>query len=195
MQKHLEGARELTTFSSLADMTEHSQRAVNPENQWLLDYHRQPLEDKDSPKFYGFTTQAELDQCMAAGWPQGTDRILSLQGKLFTLPDVAAVETRMRRKRCRAEDGTDVDMDRVRLGRLDIAWETRKRQPRETRAVTIVCEIAASSTTEHDRLFWRGACAVVLAEAYERAGYMCELWCGLALHSLYTDQSAIGTGF
>lgn len=116
------------------------------------------------------------------GWVDGAERLMKL-------PIKEVEPTSIRRIRYRGEQGDDLDIHRVYRGELDTAWEYRKRGSRSSvgRHITIVCNIAANCNVSADKLFWRGASALRLAETLESAGYCVRLVAGMGASGIDSD--------
>lgn len=108
---------------------------------------------------------------LQTGWKDGLEK---MQERLKVLHPPAAKD--IRRRRIRSDVGDTLDIHRVYAGRFDVAWERRKRQASPgRRVVRILCALAAASYVRPEQLFWRGAVAVILARALEKAGYRVEI--------------------
>jgi hypothetical protein len=104
---------------------------------------------------------------VSRGWTDGADRMSESMAKL----DAPASRDR-RRRRVWRDHGDSIDMDRVRMGRLDSAWEaTGTRVVTAPRRVRVICQIGAVGLVDADEMFWRGAAACKLAESLISAGF------------------------
>ena len=118
--------------------------------------------------WWGLDDIEEVIQVTKDGWPAGLDKVWrSLQ--TLAMPALTSV----RRRKVRKSLGDHLDIQRVYQGDLEHAWESTERHP--TRGVghtttTIFVDINASYSTDAESMFWRGAVAIVLADALERAG-------------------------
>lgn len=99
------------------------------------------------------------------GWAEGSKRLLDLATREINPASI-------RRRRVRADQGDEVDMQAVWRGDLSRAW-TRTRRLNRTgiRSVSIVVNLGANCGVDADTLFWRGAAALKLADALSQSGY------------------------
>lgn len=130
--------------------------------------------NRHEQRWTGCESAEQFAERIKQGWVDGADRLMQL-------PIKEVEPTSIRRIRYRGEQGDDLDIHRVLRGDLDTAWEYRKRGCRSSvgRHITIVCNIAANCSVDADRLFWRGASALRLAETLESAGYSVRLVAGM----------------
>lgn len=135
----------------------------------IVDFNNRHLQS-----WTGCESAEQFAERIKQGWVDGADRLMKL-------PIKEVEPTSIRRIRYRGEQGDDLDIHRVLRGDLDTAWEYRKRGCRSSvgRHITIVCNIAANCSVDADRLFWRGASALRLAETLESAGYSVRLVAGM----------------
>lgn len=122
----------------------------------------------------------EVRRIVAEGWPDGVQR---------TLAALHGLEVRramsIRRKRTRGPIGDEIDMQRVYRGDLANAWEHRQRREAAGNPVqTLYVDIAANHGTSSGTLFWRGAAALVVADALTAAGYAVEIVAGVGCASV-----------
>jgi len=118
--------------------------------------------------WWGVRNVEEVVRISKDGWPAGLEKVWSSL-QVLEMPEMISV----RRKKVRKSFGDHLDIQRVYQGDLERAWESTERHP--SRGVghtttTIFVDINASYSTTADSCFWRGACAIVLADALERAG-------------------------
>lgn len=114
-------------------------------------------------------TWAEFRKGASKPWAEGLEMLEALIGKLgdVQLPTPRSIK---RKKSWNADDGDDVDLDRMWAGQE--YWQKTSRQALSgSPIVTIVCNVSASSTYDTTSLFWKGAAAIALADILERAGY------------------------
>jgi hypothetical protein len=119
-------------------------------------------------KWWGVPSVKDIIKMEDKGWPQGLDRIWGMLEQLEA-PQVASV----RRKKIRSDFGDHLDMQSVFRGELDRAWEATTRELRYhvgMTTTTIFVDMCASWRTKAEEMFWRGATAVVLADAFEKSG-------------------------
>lgn len=115
--------------------------------------------------WYGAPTFTELQRRLREGWPDGSRRLLEIASRDINPASI-------RRRRVRADQGDEVDMQAVWRGDMSRAWTRTRRQNRSgVRSVSIIVNLGASGSVSADRLFWRGASALKLASALTEAGY------------------------
>lgn len=119
-----------------------------------------------SQVWLGAPSFAVLKERLTTGWPEGVERLMKIALRDF---DTVSI----RRRRYRSDQGDEVDMQAVWRGDMSRAWTRTRRQARAggVRTVTIVCNLGGSAATASDKLFWRGASALRLADALTTAGY------------------------
>lgn len=135
--------------------------------------------NRHDAKWTGCESAEQFASRIKQGWAEGADR-------LMRLPVAEISPTSIRRIRHRGEQGDELDIHRVYRGELDTAWEYRKRGARSAvgRNITIVCNICANWNVIAERLFWRGAAALRVAEALESAGYSVRIVAGMGATSI-----------
>lgn len=121
----------------------------------------------------GVPTVGDVEECLRHGWADGLKKVRE---------NIAALSVdkpqSVRRRRRRSDSGDEVDMQRVWSGRLEQAWQTTHREVSIENAKTMVTLMVAINGNSHmseDSFFWRGAAAVVLADALERSGRRVEI--------------------
>jgi hypothetical protein len=108
---------------------------------------------------------------LAAGWADGRQRLDQVSSQISASQEIARPVS-VRRRRVRADQGDTLDMGRVWVGDLGQAWERCHRTAAATtRYLEILASPAINGGTDASVIFWRGAAALVLAEAATAAGY------------------------
>ena len=116
---------------------------------------------------YAHKSTADIVRIARTGWQFGADRIQKSMGSI----DVQPAQS-VRRRATWADDGHEIDMQRVYAGNLDTAWRKVKRLTvTAPKRVHIVCNIVINAHIPHETLFWRGAAAAKLADVLVEAGY------------------------
>jgi len=112
-------------------------------------------------------------ECLSLPYARGLERIHGMIDALRV--DIApALETRRKWRRSE-DDGSEIDMDRLRDGASDF-WRTmRQRSAPGSPIVSVGWEQTASAAIGLASLSWRGAAAVAIADLLEQAGYRVEL--------------------
>lgn len=128
-----------------------------------------------APRWWGVGHGTEARRILDSGeWPEGVARMLDTLGKIQS----TAQPTDSRRRRRWADNGDHVEMSRVWAGRVDVAWSRCTRQSMRAPApVTIAVNLSQACNEHAERLFWRGAAAMLLADALTDAGYNVEIEC------------------
>lgn len=113
----------------------------------------------------------EVKRIVATGWAEGVKRIFDALGRM-----TLSTATDVRRRRCRGAEGDELDIHRIWSGRFDSAWSrTHRAQAIAPKHVRIVMQIGALANVPAERMFWRGAACVAIADALEEAGYAVEI--------------------
>lgn len=121
---------------------------------------------KSDRDWLGMPSVSALRKALTKGWAEGVKRIEEVP--VGELPE----PTSIRRRRVRADQGDEIDMQAVYRGDLSRAWSRTKRQNRTSvRSVSIVIDLAGNANVTSDQLFWRGASGLRLAEELMKAGY------------------------
>ena len=107
-------------------------------------------------------------------WPHGL-AVMDLMRQDLADADIPKPSDRRRRLRFSADDGDELDYDRLRSGQ-DYWRTTRRRRVAGPATVTLVVDCGGNCGRSADDILWRGAAAVVLADMLEEAGYRVELW-------------------
>lgn len=122
--------------------------------------------------WWGARTLEQARELMANGWSEGAARIAELECEA---PHVEST----RRRRVRAEQGDELEVQALLRGDLSRAWTRTRRQSRPgLRVIRLLVNVGGPSRTTASELFWRGAAALRAVEALEGAGYSVELWAG-----------------
>lgn len=109
---------------------------------------------------------AAIEQALMDGWPKAREMMASL-----TLPDIEAPES-IRRKTVWGEDGDVLDLDKLRDGRMEDCWSSRKRRTRTApRTVTLWADLGGAAGIDGTTLYYRGAAYLILTDLLEKAGY------------------------
>lgn len=115
----------------------------------------------------------ELQRRLQNGWPEGVEKIEQIATRELSAP------ASVRRRRVRGDAGDEIDMQAVWRGDLNRAWTRTRRANRVgPRVVTIVIDLCANAGVTSDKLFWRGASALRLAQLLTESGYAVALYGG-----------------
>jgi hypothetical protein len=120
----------------------------------------------DDQAWFGAPSPKVLKERLQRGWPEGANRLQQIATR-----DINPMS--IRRRRVRGDQGDEIDMQAVWRGDLSRAWTRTRRMSRSgaVRTLTIVCQLGDSAGVGSDKLFWRGAAALKLADALTSAGY------------------------
>lgn len=121
---------------------------------------------KSDTSWLGVPSVHALRKVLTKGWTEGVKRIEEVP--VGELPE----PTSIRRRRVRADQGDEIDMQAVYRGDLSRAWSRTKRQNRTSvRSICLVIDLAGNAGVTSDQLFWRGASGLRLADELTKAGY------------------------
>lgn len=127
--------------------------------------------DKDWTGLPFSVNAQQTAELVSKGWTDGAKRIQENMEAL-EMPTAKSI----RRRRVWSDQGDSVDMDRVRMGALETAWERMgRRSVSQPPRVTIYSPIWVTCSTKAEAMFWRGAAVVKLADALTEAGYNVEI--------------------
>lgn len=153
--------------------------------------HRDPFTGKQSNRFvmtlrewYGCADHYQVQKYVRDGWPEGLERLRNTLGsvKLPPLPS-------LRRTKSRGDMGDEVDMQRIWSGDLSQAWsrmESRDTMGRPVNA-TLVVNIGGNYHQTAERMFWTGATAAALCEAFRKSGRSCKILAVMPTEGLVAD--------
>lgn len=128
-------------------------------------------EGEDKQSWLGAPSVKELQRRLREGWAEGVEKIEQIATRELSAP------ASVRRRKTRGDAGDELDMQAVWRGDLNRAWSRTKRANRVgTRAVSLVIDLCASAGVSSDRLFWRGASALRLAQLLTESGYAVALY-------------------
>ena len=137
-----------------AEALTHTQSKANGRDDWL-----------------GAPNVTELHNRLERGWADGVKRLEQIATRELSAP------ASVRRRRVRGDAGDELDMQAVWRGDLNRAWSRTRRANRVgSRTVSIVIDLAASAGVTSDKLFWRGASALRLAQLLTESGYSVALY-------------------
>jgi hypothetical protein len=148
--------------------------------------HHQFADQYRNANWYGDLNGFEaLDDLLTNGWSAGAKRLAEMTEKLAaSMPRPANVRRKMRW----ADDGDEIDVQRVYSGHLDRSWRAMARRKKvQSRQVSIVTAYGGSCIESAEALFWRGAAALVLTDLLEEAGYRVQV------RAIYGARSSAGT--
>ncbi len=146
-------------------------------------------------RWYGQIGSMENVIETANGWEKGAERALKLSRDLTK--DIGDLEpVGIKRTRVWADEGDELDYDRLRAGDTDTMWRGSKRKKRAKvcPAVTIVPNIAASAERNAESMFWSGAVALVLSDLLEDAGYQTAIVAMLATSQASGECGIVSCG-
>jgi hypothetical protein len=178
------GTLQVVLFDSLAEPLEHARSGT-----WAIEWNKQATQlhatddNGMGQDWYGAPDRATMDKRLAEGWPEGSERLLKIATRDIN-------PTSIRRRRERADQGSEIDMQAVWRGDLSRAWtRTRRRTTGQARSITIVIDMGAHCGIKADALFWRGASALRLCQALTDAGYTVAIYGGCVGSGADTDRT------
>lgn len=120
----------------------------------------------NSQDWFGAPSVQELKNRLTKGWPEGAERLQKIATREIN-------PTSIRRRRVRGDQGDEVDMQAVWRGDLSRAWTRTRRQSRAgtNRTINLMVMLGDSAGVTSDKLFWRGASVLKLADALVTSGY------------------------
>jgi hypothetical protein len=111
-------------------------------------------------------TERQARDLFRTGWPEGVERLRKMRAA-----QLSAAQS-VKRMRCRADQGDELDIHRVWSGKFDQAWSATKRGKRtHTRHIHLLATTQAACGIDQESVFWRGASVTRLADVLEEAGY------------------------
>ncbi len=121
----------------------------------------------------GISTLTEFRDFINRGWPEGLKR---MQDVIVQLKDIPAVKD-IRRIGEWADQGDDLNIEKVYSGDIDSAWRRTKRvlKPGASIHGRIFINVSTSCYVRPEEFFWRGATAITAADLLEDAGYRVEI--------------------
>jgi hypothetical protein len=159
-------------FTSLTSATETTKaKPANSSN--LSRWTQTNGGDRSSPmEWYGVEKGLpQVREILSRGWHEGRERLDKVADQLGATQNIAKPVS-VRRRRIRSDQGDTLDMNRVWAGDISQAWERCSRiTASTTRYIEIIASPAINAGTDASVTFWRGAAALVLADAASAAGY------------------------
>lgn len=159
---------DVSTFISIAK----SRSPVNPSNRetWELSARM----GETDPAWVGLKHSQSIDQIAASVLASDPAAATAVSERVSQL--IVPTPRSVRRRGAWADQGHEVDLDRVRAGQLDTAWRTTRRLRTIAPArVRVVARINVLAGVSFERMAWRGAAAVALCDALTAEGYDVEL--------------------
>jgi hypothetical protein len=140
-------------------------------------YRRDDATIRRDAEFLGraFTGWAEVVAKVGEYWPEGLDLVQEMLFELRNIAGQARPKSRVRRGRWSADDGDEIDMDRLRAGQ-DCWGQTVREEHDAPQTLCLVFALSTPSSRRSAEVLWRGAVAVILADLLEACGYRVELW-------------------
>lgn len=184
--------------SLLADTAKSSQNRYNFER---------ILDRRERLSYFGpyCPTAQQFIRNVIGGWPELTDQVIKLSERLKLQPDTLPLMLTQatRRKRVRADAGSDLDIHAVYQGQLDRAWSATRHELHDKRRKAAHLYIAIGGNHNEDAIAsqWRAAAAYRIGELFQRCGFSVEITVGataggaivgrqLALHTSFTAKAS-----
>lgn len=122
--------------------------------------------DDDKQRWFGAPSVEVLKERFTKGWAEGAERLQKIATR-----DINPMS--IRRRRVRGDQGDEVDMQAVWRGDLSRAWTRTRRMARAgtNRTINLMVMLGDSAGVGSEKLFWRGASVLKLADALVASGY------------------------
>lgn len=147
---------------------------------------RHHYSQSDSLRWFGADSQAQYEDRLKHGWGEGVDKLREIATKEIQ-------PTSLRKRRIRADQGDELDIHAIYRGDLSKAWTKTKRQSRSggIRSVALICNLSCNAGENANKLFYRGASVLKLAEALSEAGYSVAIYGGAGSDDIGRDNSRV----
>jgi hypothetical protein len=144
----------------------------------------------DRASFIGraFTHWQDVVAKVGAYWPEGLDLVQEMLFELRNVTGQARPRSRVRKGRWSADDGDEIDVDRLRAGQ-DCWRQTIREEHDAPQTLCLVFSLSTPAKRRSEEVLWRGAVAIVLADLLEVCGYRVELWAVNYAARGYRDES------
>jgi hypothetical protein len=157
-------------------------RTCPEQNEALRDGYKAQMRDRMAGRsrstgrswYGGLKSLGEASDLLDKGWPEGAERVSKLAGLISDLiPKAKSVRRRLRW----ADDGDEIDRDRVLSGDLEHSWRSSRRESADgPRTISIETNWGGNWKLTAEELFWQGAMAAALTDRLEDAGYRVEVY-------------------
>lgn len=154
-------------WDSVSEPEAYASKLTMPQNQSeAKKYTEGKSADSDPQKWFGAPSVKVLKQRLRDGWPEGVERLQQIATR-----DINPMS--IRRRRTRGDQGDEVDMQAVWRGDLSRSWTRTRRMSRAgtNRTINLMVMLGDSAGVSSEKLFWRGASALKLADALVASGY------------------------
>lgn len=121
-------------------------------------------------------------------WERGV-AVVEEMLKELSEADLPRPQSRKRKSRWSEDSGDELCYDRLR-GAQPYWRETVRQMVHSQNTVTILVEIGALGSVDHEDILWRGAAAIALANILEDAGYQVEIWSVQLSLNTYKNRAA-----
>lgn len=175
------GNAELHEFRSPQDMLA---RPVSDCNAKLWD----ALCRRENPPYWFGRGAVYMKDALALAkkpWKEGVQKATSNLDNM-----VAPRSQKKRRKMRRGAFGDEVDMQSIWTGNVDRAWSTMKKERIASgrKNVRLIVQISDNALVSANELFWRGAAAIALTNAFRSSGYNVRVDAASACIGAYTAE-------
>jgi hypothetical protein len=145
----------------------------------------------DRQRFVGRAFAGWDDVVVKVGeyWPEGLDLVQEMLFELRNVTGQARPKSRVRRGRWSADDGDEIDVDRLRAGQ-DCWRQTVREEHDAPQTLCLVFSFTTPARRKSEEVLWRGAVAIILSDLLEACGYRVELWAVNYCTSGYRDGSS-----
>jgi hypothetical protein len=140
-------------------------------------YRRNDKTIRRDADFFGraFASWADVVAKVGDYWPEGLDLVQEMLFQLRNVSGQARPKSRVRRGRWSADDGDEIDVDRLRAGQ-DCWRQTVREEHDAPQTLCLVFSLCTPGSCQSEEVLWRGAVAIILADLLEACGYRIELW-------------------
>lgn len=136
---------------------------------------------------------SDAEKLVAEGWREGADKALAMVEEVYAnckLPEPKDV----RRQQVWADDGDDLDYDRLMSGEIETMWRTTKSNGKGFNPhATLMVSWGGNANISAEALFWSGAVAIILSDLLEDSGYRTEIVGGMGGFHRATKQYTISS--
>ncbi len=146
----------------------------------------------DRASFIGraFTDWQDVVAKVGEYWPEGLDLVQEMLFELRNVTGQARPRSRVRKGRWSADDGDEIDVDRLRAGQ-DCWRQTIREEHDAPQTLCLVFSLCTPANRKSEEVLWRGAVAIILADLLEACGYRVELWAVNYCIRAYRDGSSV----
>jgi len=160
-----------------------------------------PMTSIRGREWYGpaVRTGEEFEQKVKEGWPELLSAVKYAASHLTLNPETlpVALTQATKRRRVRADNGSDLDIHAVYQGNLDRAWSNTRRDLHQVRrkAAHVYINIGGLGSVDAMASIWRAATAYKVCDMLQKSGYTVEITVGASADQVFTTTSTVHTSF